>query len=271
MDYINKIKYFYLNNKNLYILVYFIIFFIFYYEYKIKINKFKQRRKLINDDLKDFKEYYNSKNESIILNDVINITIEALKYSEKLGLTNNEKNIVRKVSLLHECYNKKDEKDLPRLHRRIKNDLRKQGCFEYEVLIIEMIINDLSFFKEKKIRNERKMKDKKIISFSDERLQLIRDIVSDSIKNKLLEIDIIDKILKYSIDNNLIKNLKNSDKWYEEHIKNIRKYCNENIFILISDNYIRTDIGKKSALYKEKRLKKKINDDKYLYNKIKEY
>lgn len=246
-----------------------LIFILIYKNYQKKIT-LRYEEFLINKDMLDFSDYYKDRNDSHGIKHVIAVTKKALEFSKKLGLNYNEKKLVRKIGLLHDSYDHKYVTDNERLKRRINNDLRKQGCSEYEIKIIHMIIEDISFSKEKKERNKRNI-NKKIISFSDAKLQLIRDIVSDADKYEAIAEEAIDRMIQYSNENNLIKSNKYSNKWYEEHINNIRNHCNEKLFILVSDDYIRTDIGKNISRCKEMKLRILVSNDKLLYNKIKQY
>ena len=54
----------------------------------------------------------------------------------------------------------------------------------------------------------------------------------------------------------------------EEHIKHIRDHCDEKLYILIKEKYIRTRIGRELAKDRLLKLKKIVDNDKVLIRYI---
>ena len=82
----------------------------------------------------------------------------------------------------------------------------------------------------------------------------IRNIVSDSDKIEALGIEGIHRMILYSIH----KFDKISSKII---INDIKQLCKNKLYILVSDNYIRTDLGRKIASQKLEELKKITEND----------
>ena len=82
----------------------------------------------------------------------------------------------------------------------------------------------------------------------------IRNIVSDSDKIEALGIEGIRRMILYSVH-------KISDKTMTSIIDDIKKLCKNKLYILISENYIRTDVGREIASQKLEELKKITEND----------
>lgn len=225
---------------------------------------------LIKNDMKDFAVYYEERDMSHGIEHVTTVAERALQYADHYGLTNNDKKIIRKVSLLHDAYDHKYVQDSEKIKRRINRDLRKQECKENEIYLIHNIIDNISFSKEKKNRDKRYPK-KKVITFRDPHQQLMRDIVSDADKYEAIGDMAVIRMIEYYNSMNKNSDNKFSEEWYKKFIDHLKKHSEEKLFKLISDNYIRTSIGKKEALVKEKELREIMDNDNLLRKLIHDF
>ena len=93
-----------------------------------------------------------------------------------------------------------------------------------------------------------------LISLLSPNIVNIRNIVSDSDKIEALGIEGINRMILYSIhkfDKITAKTI----------IDDIKQLCKNKLYILVSENYIRTDLGRKIASQKLEELKKITKND----------
>ena len=171
-------------------------------------------------------------------------------------ITSNDIKILIAAALFHDAYDHKykgylsQEEFEIQVKDMIRKDLRKFNT-TIEIKDIFSIIDNISFSKERRNRpSDIPLKG---------RLLLLRNIVSDADKIEALGIEGAKRMIAYE------KKIKDCKK--ENLIKNIRQHCDDKLYILISEKYIRTTFGIQIAQELEKELKNIINDDDQL-NKL---
>lgn len=252
---------------SIFIIGLFIIIYIIIILYDIFYTEILNRKK-INYYLQYISKFYNGRDDSHGIEHVKQVAKIALNYSNSYYFTQNEIKIIIITALLHDAYDHKYIIDINKVKKDINKVLRNLNFTDTEINTIHNIIEDISFSKEKKKRVDSK---KEINTFNDNRIQLIRNIVSDADKSTSLgEIAII-RMIQYMNHSSRKKCEKKSMKWYQNHIDHIIKHCNEKLFILLSHNYIRTEIGRYDCLKKENKLRDIISKRDLLINYISKY
>ena len=199
------------------------------------------------------------------------MAIVAIEIANSYELNQNDYKIIIISSLLHDSYDHKYVKKPDRIKYRINQDLKRLNCTKQEIKLIHNIIEDISFSKEKKKRDLKTPK-KQINTFTNKHYQLLRDIVSDADKYEAIGDSAIIRMIQYMNNHNDKSELKKyTSKWYDNHIKHIKEHSEEKLFILITNNYIRTKYGRKIAKKKEYNLRKLINNDQLIKELIKEH
>ena len=102
----------------------------------------------------------------------------------------------------------------------------------------------------------------------NEKEEFIRNIVSDADKLDSLGTEAIERMYYYQ--EHSITEEKYTNKWFENHITHIKTHCQEKLYILLSHNYIKTDTGKKIAIYLLKEMKEIVEDNDKLVDFIRE-
>ena len=199
--------------------------------------------------------YYKGRDKSHGIDHVMMVYKNSIKIMKNLNISDRYKSIVLASALLHDAYDNKyvKEKDMPKIIKKIEKDLISIGFKEKDCPLIFKIIENISFGKEKKSR----LKGKKIKLGS---LQKYRNIVSDADKIEAIGTDAISRMVHY-----LCYKMPNAT--VEEHIKHIRDHCEEKLYILIKERYIRTRHGREIASKKLIKLRSIVDND----NKLKKY
>lgn len=168
---------------------------------------------------------------------------------DEYKITSNDIKILIAAALFHDAYDHKykgylsQEEFEIQIKDKIRKDLKKFNT-TIEIKDIFSIIDNISFSKERRNRpSDIPLKG---------RLLLLRNIVSDADKIEALGIEGAKRMIAY-------EKIKYCKK--ETLIKNIRQHCDDKLYILISEKYIRTNFGKKIAQELEKELKDIISDD----------
>ena len=91
----------------------------------------------------------------------------------------------------------------------------------------------------------------------------IRNIVSDADKIEALGVEGINRMILFSLVK-LKSSINNGTVSLQLIIDDIKQLCKNKLYILISQNYIRTDIARKMASQKLEELKQITEDDKIL-------
>ena len=199
-------------------------------------------------------KYYLNRDRSHGTDHIQKVLKNVYEISNHFFFSSREKIILRTCALLHDAYDHKyfqKSEDIRNIKEKISNDLTKFGLSWNEIQIIFIIIDNISFSKEKAQRDRYY----DLITLLSPNMISIRNIVSDSDKIEALGIEGIQRMILYSvhkISNEItIKNI----------INDIKKLCQNKLYILISENYIRTDIGRKIASQKLEELKKITEND----------
>ena len=192
-------------------------------------------------------KYYIHRDESHGLEHVINVTNNAITIANTYDLNELEYKIIILSSLLHDAYDSKYITDVQYIINDISHLLNDEGYSREHMDLIHNIIKNISFSKEVKERESNNDLLKIIKHFDSDKEQLLRDIVSDADKIESLGITGIIRIIQYQnemMNKNIVPL---STIWYEIHLHHLHKIYNNRIVLLLSDNYIRTDIGRTIA------------------------
>jgi hypothetical protein len=188
----------------------------------------------------------------------LNILIQSLNYP----INHKDQTLARASALLHDAYDPKYVQDPV----DIKNDIRQQlinyGLFNEDVDTIFTIIKNVSFTREK----ERRYRGKNIDLPGN--LLIIRNLVSDSDKLEAIGIDSIIRMIQYREE--LGKRLE-VEYTLDKIFNDIREQCKERCYILLSEDYIRTEKAREIAEKKIDDMKKIVDNDKSLANFILNY
>ena len=198
-------------------------------------------------------KYYLNRDKSHGIDHIQKVLTNVDKISKNYIFSERENIILRTCTLLHDAYDHKyfqKPEDIINIKEKISDDLIKFGLSWNEIQIIFIIIDNISFSKEKSQKNRYY----DLISLLSPNMVNIRNIVSDSDKIEALGIEGIHRMILYSIH----KFDKISSKII---IDDIKQLCKNKLYILVSDNYIRTDLGRKIASQKLEELKKITEND----------
>ena len=197
--------------------------------------------------------YYLNRDKSHGIDHIQKVLKNVDRISKNFVFSQREKIILRTCALLHDAYDHKyfqKLEDIIIIKKKISDDLIKFGLSWNEIQIIFIIIDNISFSKEKSQKNRYY----DLISLLSPNMVNIRNIVSDSDKIEALGIEGIHRMILYSIH----KFDKISSKTI---INDIKLLCKNKLYILVSENYIRTDLGRKIASQKLEELKKITEND----------
>ena len=208
-----------------------------------------------------FLKYYLNRDKSHGIDHIQKVVVNVEKISQNYILSQREKYILRVSALLHDAYDHKyviDNKEIIKIKENIHNDLINLGFTWNEIQIIFIIIDNISFSKEKENRYS------ELLSLLSIKIIHIRNIVSDADKIEALGLEGIYRMILYSTHKN--KNITINELIYE-----IKKICTNKLYILISENYIRTDIGRKIALKKLEEMKEITDNEEKLKTFIQKF
>jgi HD superfamily phosphodiesterase len=198
-------------------------------------------------------KYYLNRDRSHGVDHIQKVLKNVDKISKHFIFSSRENVILRACALLHDAYDHKyfqKPEDIRNIKEKISDDLTKFGLSWNEIQIIFIIIDNVSFSKEKAQRDRYY----DLVALLSPNIVNIRNIVSDSDKIEALGIEGIQRMILYSVH-------KISDKITTSIIDDIKQLCENKLYILISGNYIRTDIGRKIASQKLEELKKITEND----------
>ena len=208
-------------------------------------------------------KYYLGRDKSHGIDHIQKVLKNVQKISEDYIFSTREKIILRACALLHDAYDHKyfqKEEGITHIRKKITNDLTQFGLSWNEIQIIFIIINSISFSKEK----EKRLKENNIYYELTQLLSPsminIRNIVSDADKIEALGVEGINRMILFSLVE-LKSSINNKKVSLQIIIDDIKKLCKNKLYILISENYIRTDIGRKIASQKLEELKKITEND----------
>jgi len=178
------------------------------------------------------------------------------------SLSHLDQTLTRASALLHDAYDPKYIDDPSNIKKTIRQDLVKFGLSNRDVDIIFTVIKNVSFTREKTRRNQ----GKKIIL--NDRIMVIRNLVSDSDKLEAIGIDSITRMIQYREElGRRFEQEYSLDKIFND----IREQCIERCYILLTRNYIKTEKAREIAKQKIVEMKKIVDDDKILVNFIIRY
>ena len=168
--------------------------------------------------------------------------------------------------MLHDAYDHKyfqKEEGITYVRNKITDDLTQFGLSWNEIQIIFIIINSISFSKEKEKRLEENNIYYELKKLLSPNMINIRNIVSDADKIEALGVEGINRMILFSLVK-LKSSINNGTVSLQLIIDDIKQLCKNKLYILISQNYIRTDIVRKMASQKLEELKQITEDDKIL-------
>lgn len=197
-------------------------------------------------------KYYLNRDRSHGVDHIQKVLKNVDKISKHFIFSSREEVVLRTCALLHDAYDHKyfqKLEDIRNIKEKISDDLTKFGLSWNEIQIIFIIIDNISFSKEKAQRDRYH----DLVTLLSPNIVNIRNIVSDSDKIEALGVEGIQRMILYSVHkiSDTTKNI----------INDIKKLCENKLYILISENYIRTDIGREIASQKLEELKKITEND----------
>ena len=214
------------------------------------------------------KKFYKDRDDSHGKAHVKQVAEISMKYCKAYNFNDNEIIIIILSALLHDAYDHKYVDNIEDVKKDINKVLRKLYIADIEINTIHNIIEDISFSKEKKKRKYSKIE---INTFSDKKIQLMRNIVSDADKSTSLGKIAVIRMIQYMNHSSEENYKKYTNEWYDKHINHIIEHCKEKLFILLSHNYIRTDVGRNDCLEKENVLRDIISNRDLLIKYINQY
>jgi HD superfamily phosphodiesterase len=203
-------------------------------------------------------KYYQNRDESHGIKHVMIVleNVKTILSKMEFDIHNGNILIIVAAALLHDAYDHKYVKDVESVKKNIAIDLADLEFTSESIQKVFLIIDNLSFSKEKKLRAIGKSI---LNNFKEypELLTTMRNIVSDADKIDAVAEDAVKRMVLYG-------NHINPNQTTDEIIKNIRAHCDEKLFILVKDNYIRTPIGRKNAEKHIEHLTKLVGNDEAL-------
>jgi len=196
-------------------------------------------------------KYYLNRDKSHGVNHIYKVLKNIDEILKHFVFSHREMIILRTCALLHDAYDHKyfeTAKDVISIKEKISNDLYEFGMSWNEIQIIFIIIDNISFSKEKKQRIQKKYRYSELLSLLSTKMINIRNIVSDADKIEALGTEGISRMILYSIH-------KNQGITVAEIMDDIKQLCENKLYILLSHDYIRTETGRKIATQKLKELK----------------
>ena len=206
-------------------------------------------------------KYYLNRDKSHGVDHIQKVLSNVDKISKHFIFSPREEIILRTCALLHDAYDHKylqKLEDIMFVKEQILNDLTKFGLSLNEIHIIFIIIDNISFSKEKEQRRLKKYRYSELITLLSPNMINIRNIVSDADKIEALGNEGISRMILYS------NHKFNKSIHIKTLIDDIKQLCQNKLYILISHNYIRTGIGIKIASQKLEELKKITENDETL-------
>lgn len=253
-------------NIIIYILIFIYILIICYDIYFTNTeNKYEKKIKYY---LGYVEKFYKDRDDSHGKDHVKQVAEISIKYCEAYNFNDNEIIIIILSALLHDAYDHKYVDNIEDVKKDINKVLRKLYIADIEINTIHNIIEDISFSKEKK---KRKYSNIEINTFNDKKIQLMRNIVSDADKSTSLGKIAVIRMIQYMNHSSEENYKKYTNEWYDEHINHIIEHCEEKLFILLSHNYIRTEVGRNDCLEKENVLRDIISNRDLLIKYINKY
>jgi HD superfamily phosphodiesterase len=210
-------------------------------------------------------KYYLGRDKSHGIDHIQKVLKNVQKISEDYMFSTREEIILRSCALLHDAYDHKyfqKEEGIIHVKQKITNDLIQFGLSWNEIQIIFIIINSISFSKEKEKRLEDNNIYYELIDLLSPQIINIRNIVSDADKIEALGAEGINRMILFSlVERKSSINNGTVSLQINDIIDDIKKLCKNKLYILISENYIRTDIGREIAGQKLEELKKITDND----------
>lgn len=206
---------------------------------------------------KAIKKFYKSRDKSHDWNHVLDVKNNSLLLMEFDDFTEDQINIVTTAALGHDIWDHKyfdSDDEINKLKSEFTDVLLDHNYTTGNILSIISIIDNISFSKEYKLRNE-----KKTIDLDDDIL-ILRNIVSDA--DKLESVG--EKGIKRMIDYRIHKENTHILEDVQQHFKN-------KLSLLVKDNYIITPYAKNLAILKLKEMENIISDNLILQDFINNY
>jgi HD superfamily phosphodiesterase len=222
-------------------------------------------QKTYNRYAEALKKYYKDRDSSHGWSHVEKVAKNALYICQRENIKD-EKSIrlIVLAALGHDIWDHKyvaSDKEAEELRIRFAKDINELGFLAMDIDLLLRIIDSISFSKEFAMRQEGGEFD---LEHHEERL---RDIVSDADKLEALGEICIRRMIEYEI----VSNIEGRGVSIEDHIHHIRKHCNEKLYLLIDENYIKTPTGRELARPLMSEMKAIVDDDLKLEVFIKSY
>jgi len=203
------------------------------------------------------KKFYKTRDKSHDWNHVLDVKNNSLMLMKFDDFTEEQINIVTTAALGHDIWDHKyfdSDDEINKLKSEFINVLLDHNYTSGNILSIISIIDNISFSKEYKLRNE-----KKTIDLDDDIL-ILRNIVSDA--DKLESVG--EKGIKRMIDYRIHKDNTHILEDVQQHFKN-------KLSLLVKDNYIITPYAKNLAILRLREMENIINDNLILQDFINNY
>ena len=219
----------------------------------------------IQEDIKNIAEkYYKSKDKSHDFNHILQVVKWCDILTLKYNLDSKETLIALTIAYFHDSYDHKyyNKVEISKIKKNIIDDLIKLNFNMHDINNIILVIDNISFSKE--------LKNRKLgINMDLGEIQKIRDIVSDADKLESLGINGIIRMIYYENEKLSKLNLKKSE-YINLQIDHIIEHSQNNLFKLVSDNFIRTTYAKKIGETLINEMKQILNDNDKLFIMINE-
>jgi HD superfamily phosphodiesterase len=205
-------------------------------------------------------KYYLNRDKSHGIDHIQKVLKNVNIISKQFDFSSREVIILRTCSLLHDAYDHKyfqKDDDIISIKQKISIDLTKFGLSWNEIQVIFIIIDNISFSKEKNRRAKKKYRYSELDELLSSKMILIRNIVSDADKIEALGVEGISRMILYSIH-------KTKNIYVNEIVHDIKQLCENKLYILLSQNYIHTESGVKLTSNKLEELKKITENDEIL-------
>ena len=207
------------------------------------------------------KKYYEGRDSSHGWEHVEKVCMNALTLCSEIGnFSDKDIKIIVIAALGHDIWDHKyvKKKDQKKIKIRFKKNLCELGFLDMDRDLIVRIIDSISFSTEYKLRQEK-------IEFNFKKPEKrLRNIVSDADKLEALGKICVERMIEYEIVSN------NTKVPLEQHQRHIKRHCQEKLYLLIDEGYIRNRKASIKARPLMQEMKNIVDNDDVLEKFIKD-
>ena len=208
------------------------------------------------------KKYYEGRDSSHGWEHVKKVCMNALELCAEIGnFSQKDIKIIIIAALGHDIWDHKyvKEEDEEAIKEKFREDLSELGFLAMDRDLIVRIIDSISFSTEYRLRQEK-------IEFDLEKHEeRLRHIVSDADKLEALGKICVERMIEYEIISS------STEVPIEQHMRHIQRHCQEKLYLLIDEGYIRTRKAAMKARPLMREMKNIVDNDVVLEKFVKNY